>query len=304
MTNKSEFNIIMYHRIFDGSREENCDPSYRDADIVVNLEKFVQQIEHLKSNYHIIGLDEAVDTRKNKCQLPDKACVLTFDDGFIDVYKNVFPVLKHFGLTATFFIMGNPTFKKEPRWLDRYYFLIDNSTVDEFDFQCREFLLQGAKPQRRESLLPLKLLLRASSAMEQNEILAELEKTLKVHSDWDELNSALYISRENITEMSQAGMSFGAHTMTHPDLGKINLEEAREEIISSVKLTRQLIGSNFMPFAYPFGGEATYDKKIIDILIESNVICACTSDIGTNFVGTSLFKLKRIPGEHLDRYLK
>jgi len=230
-------------------------------------------------------------------------CALTFDDGFIDAYRNVFPVLKHFGLTATFFIMGNPTFKEEPRWLDKFYFLIDNSTVNKFDFQWREFLLKNAKPQSRESLLPLMLLLRASSTKEQNEILAELENTLAVHSDWSKLNGSLYISKENILEMSRSGMSFGAHTMTHPDLAKINLEEAREEITTSAKLTKQLIGAEFMPFAYPFGGGATFNKKIINILIKNNVACACTSNIGTNSVDTPTFELRRIPGEHLDRYL-
>ncbi|MEI6498434.1 MAG: polysaccharide deacetylase family protein [bacterium] len=304
MTNKKEFNIIMYHRIIDSLNGDSCSPSYHHADIVVNLEKFVRQIKHLHSNHHIIGLDKAVDAYKNKHQMPDKACVLTFDDGFVDVYKNVFPVLKYFGLTATFFIMGNPTLKKEPRWLDWYYFLIDNSTLSEFSFQWREFHLKGAKTQSRESLYPLKLFLSASPATEQSEILAELEKTLKVHCDWDELNDSLYISKENIIEMSRAGMSFGAHTITHPNLSKINLKEAQEEILSSVKLTRQLTGSDFMSFAYPFGGKTTYDEKIINILKESNVACACTSNIGVNSCDTSLFELKRIPGEHIDEYIK
>jgi peptidoglycan/xylan/chitin deacetylase (PgdA/CDA1 family) len=293
----------MYHRIVP-TNSPVLQSTYNNAGITLPLEYFEKQLYWLHKNAHVLPLDRIIYLVSSKRQLPRNTYALTFDDGFKEHYDLVLPLLKKYNFSATFFIMGNPTFEEDPRWLDKYYFLIDNSTVDEFDFQWREFFIKGAKPQNRESLLPLKLLLRASSAMEQNEILAKLEKTLAVHSDWDELNRSLYISRENILEMSRAGMLFGAHTMTHSDLSKTKLEQAREEIVSSVKLTRQLVGSNFMPFAYPFGEEATYDKKIIEILIESNVTCACTSDVGTNSVDTPLFELKRIPGEHLDKYLK
>ena len=40
-------------------------------------------------------------------ELPRRAVILTFDDGYVDVFKNAYPILQEYGYVATFFIIGD-----------------------------------------------------------------------------------------------------------------------------------------------------------------------------------------------------
>ncbi len=64
--------------------------------------EFKKQMDFLKANYEIVSLDEIV-----KKPGIGKVAV-TFDDGYYNNYKNVAPYLIKNGITATFFVLGNP----------------------------------------------------------------------------------------------------------------------------------------------------------------------------------------------------
>ena len=55
-----------------------------------------------KNGYKTLHLDQLLD---ENTQVPEKSLVITFDDGWVDNYTNVFPILKEYGLTATIFVV-------------------------------------------------------------------------------------------------------------------------------------------------------------------------------------------------------
>lgn len=70
------------------------------------------------SGYHPISLRQVLDARNGGAPLPEKAVLLTFDDGKKDVYTRVFPLLKLFRFPAVVALVGH--------WLD----VPDGGTVD------------------------------------------------------------------------------------------------------------------------------------------------------------------------------
>ncbi len=71
--------------------------------------------EHLdwlaEHGYHFISIQQIIDAHAGKAPLPDKAVLLTFDDGFESFYTRVFPILKARHIPAVEALIGT--------WMDR-----------------------------------------------------------------------------------------------------------------------------------------------------------------------------------------
>ncbi|MBI3308962.1 MAG: polysaccharide deacetylase family protein [Candidatus Melainabacteria bacterium] len=297
--------IIMYHRVLRKKDISLCS-SYIEAGTVLSLEDFVIQIKLLKKYYSIISLNQFVDYINRQVLLPNNSCILSFDDGYIDHYKNVFPVLKKMEMPATFFIIGDCIAgTKKVRWLDKYYYILDNTPLKKSGAKLNERLshfyrIITDKNQPFEINL-LKKFIRNSP--KKGKIINELATTLEVKLNPDILNKKFYLSRGHIKEMMANRMEFGAHSMSHPDLGLLSFSEAKKEILDSGKIIREMTNKNVTPFAYPFGGNSTYNKRIVEFLKSNQFSCACTSIPGLNDQRTPLFELKRIDAINLQKTL-
>ena len=57
-----------------------------------------------ESGYRTLSLLAAVDCLRRGVSFPDRALVITFDDGYQTVYDEAFPVLQRYGMPATVFL--------------------------------------------------------------------------------------------------------------------------------------------------------------------------------------------------------
>lgn len=88
--------VLMYHSV--GIEQGNP--------LILSTEKFEEQMKYLKDNdYNTLTMDEMYNFIVNNKQVPDKSVVITFDDGYRDVYKNAYPILKKYRLNATVFVI-------------------------------------------------------------------------------------------------------------------------------------------------------------------------------------------------------
>jgi len=75
----------------------------------VGFKSFERFCHYLKENsYHTLILDEWYELQDLNPQPKNKYIVLTFDDGYLDNYVYVYPILKKYGLKGTIFV--NPEF--------------------------------------------------------------------------------------------------------------------------------------------------------------------------------------------------
>lgn len=87
--------VLMYHDITDR-------PSvYFD----VSTAEFREHLELLKeAGANVVPLSDLYDHMRYGKELPPRAVVLTFDDGYLGQYQNAYPLLKEFRYPATFFV--------------------------------------------------------------------------------------------------------------------------------------------------------------------------------------------------------
>ena len=86
--------ILLYHHV-SGSAP---------ASTSVTPEVFEQHIQYLADGYNVISLEHAVNALKSEKRLPERAVVITFDDGYRSIYDNAHPILARHGMPYTVFI--------------------------------------------------------------------------------------------------------------------------------------------------------------------------------------------------------
>jgi peptidoglycan/xylan/chitin deacetylase (PgdA/CDA1 family) len=98
------------------------------------------------------------------------------------------------------------------------------------------------------------------------------------------------LSWDNIREMHRWGITFGAHTLTHPDLTRLPLDQTGSEIYNSKSIIENALSSPVTCFAYPYG---RYDDRIRE-LVRQHFLCACSDKFGLVTARSDLYSLERI----------
>lgn len=96
---------------------------------------------------------------------------------------------------------------------------------------------------------------------------------------------------DEIKEMMNYGIEIGSHSKTHPDLTKIPLKEAYDEIFNSKIELEDLLGIRINFFAYPFGG---YNENIKQLVEKAGYIGACIAKAGRVKHNADFFALNRV----------
>ncbi len=96
--------ILMYHYV--RSVDQGSDPL--GYDLSVTPDEFNSQMAWLHEQGYIgVRMDGITRCLRGDAPCPSKAIALTFDDGYADAYTDALPVLKRYGLNATFYIVTN-----------------------------------------------------------------------------------------------------------------------------------------------------------------------------------------------------
>jgi peptidoglycan/xylan/chitin deacetylase (PgdA/CDA1 family) len=78
-----------------------------------------------------------------------------------------------------------------------------------------------------------------------------------------------YLSSSQVRELSRAGFEIGAHTHAHPNMAKLELEKARQEVVRCKSLLEDTIGQKLRSFAYPFGKRNIhYNSETVSVVRE------------------------------------
>ncbi|MGL5961455.1 MAG: polysaccharide deacetylase family protein [Cetobacterium sp.] len=99
------------------------------------------------------------------------------------------------------------------------------------------------------------------------------------------------MSKDEILEMQNYGIEFGGHTSTHPQLAKINMNTAKNEIINSKHNIEKITGKELLSFAYPYGN---LNEDIKGITVEAGYKFSVATDSGSITFSDDLTEIRRI----------
>ena len=100
-----------------------------------------------------------------------------------------------------------------------------------------------------------------------------------------------------IKEMSDDGITFGAHTHSHVKLTAVPPQTAEKEILLSKEMLQNAAGKPVDIFAYPWG---LFNHTTVNILKDNGFIAACSTRCSTKNRKRNLFALRRVDVDATD----
>jgi peptidoglycan/xylan/chitin deacetylase (PgdA/CDA1 family) len=133
------------------------------------------------------------------------------------------------------------------------------------------------------------------SPEERDRTLAQLEATLgRAAVTAADRERYQFLSWEQVLEMTNAGVDFGSHTVTHPMLSTLDEEALRYEIVESKRVIEARTGRQCYAFAYPNGSRLDFGPRDQAALRSAGYSCALALCGGLNGLQADLFALERV----------
>ena len=254
----------------------------------LSVADFAAQLDWLQARFDVVDGSAFERAILSGTGFGRPAALLTFDDGFVDHYENVFPILRARGLGGIFFVAGR-TLDSEPVLLNvhKTHFLLSQLGADRFTSEVAaalesEGVATDARPAARPESPQREGVYRYDEAPD-----VRIKRILNYEAPYpvaDRILSAmfarhigdstafarqLYLSPPQIREMAAGGMTFGFHTESHPVLSRLDAEAQRRELRNGPRLVTELTGQRAVSFCYPYGFSHTYNADTLNVLSES-----------------------------------
>ena len=201
------------------NRELEITPAY--------LEQLI--VDYRRRGYRFVSLDE-FEARRNRFRMPwqKKMVVVSFDDGFRDVYEYAYPIFQQYGVPFTVYLTTSfPDGQADLWWLHL------------------ERLLE-ARPDREVAYTEAIRDIYASEGTPSQTFAARYTPL----ADWDARQYML--TWEMLREMQSSGLlTVGSHTVTHPMLARVPMAQVEEELRFSRERIGEMMGVVPRHFSYP-----------------------------------------------------
>ncbi len=265
---RDRLTVLAYHRVVDPQEDSFVGFA---GNVSATPAAFERQMSWTLERFNPVSIEQVV-AALGGASLPPRPLLVTFDDGYRDNLDNAHPVLRRLEIPATIFLATDHIGTGETFW---------------WDLAAWRFAVSG----RRTADLPLLgertwsdphrvtvAWIEAAKAVSDDEKLAALEalkEALGGGEPGDAFRSVL-LDWGQVRSMADDGVSFGAHTRTHPILTRIPAERARREVADSVDRVRDETGEAPSGFAYPNGLRGDFDDVAKDAVRSAGVPLAFT----------------------------
>jgi polysaccharide deacetylase family protein len=296
---KSEVTVVMYHYVRDLKNSRY--PNIKGLDI----EKFKKQIKFFKENYNFVRIEDLIEYYKNpkEKELPEKAILLTFDDGYKDHYNYVLPVLLENNIQGSFYIPTKCFQDKKVLDVNKIHFILEScigkekrilKEIEEYleknkdsriSLSYNDYFKEYAVDSRfdKKEVIFIKRMLQVVLPEDYREKLVDIlfkkyvctigDKIISERAFWEEL----YLTPEQIRMMEKLGMHIGFHSHNHVWLNSLSKEEQEFQIKSSINYFKEIgVKTEKMTLSYPYGG---YNEESVELIKKYEIPLAFTTKV-------------------------
>ncbi|MBL8524495.1 MAG: polysaccharide deacetylase family protein, partial [Betaproteobacteria bacterium] len=176
-----------------------------------------------------------------------------------------FPILKRTGVPATIFLSTGYISGVRTFWYDWLCYLCNQPSVRRsgISFAGRQFPLGENFRLRRENIAVLFAHVKRLPDDLLRQEIAKLESAMGVEYPQEGFDESHPLTWDQVREMSEAGIEFGSHAVTHPILTNLTDEQLHQELLVSKQKIEQEISKPVDVIAYPVGEAFAFSDKVI-----------------------------------------
>lgn len=243
--------VFIYHRV--------ADIPLDTWKLCVKPQLFEKQIRYIKENYFLLRSEEDWNAADGK-----RAAVITFDDGYEDIYTNALPILEKHNVPATVFVATCNLDTDEEFWWDELERIVFGSKegVSGLYFNGEEISLDTSTD-KVDACYRLHPYFKRMDYSKRNQELKCLASMLESNLDRSYCRS---MSSNQLLNLSKSPlMTIGGHTVTHSCLANESTDTQDWEITQSKEKIENIIGRRIEVFSYPFGQVGDFSEETIHI---------------------------------------
>ena len=284
--------ILSYHRVVADFAQEAKRSLY-----TLNIEQktFRRHLEVLQESHDVVSLDDALSVLDGTRQAARDVAVITFDDGYRDVYTHAFPVMRDLRVSGVVYVPSGFIGTGRRLGHDRLFAALRRMT----DRGIGPVAVGAGNPGERwligafEGNPPPEVVLERLIARHPTPGLLRLAEALEDRLGLASTKPAegeLPMTWEMLREMEAHGVISGAHTAEHTVLTNQRLDDARREIAQCKAALEKGLKKPIRHFAYCNG---YYSAGVAQALQAEGFVSAVTTEDMANTPGIDPYALKR-----------
>ena len=249
--------VISYHNIL----SQSFDGSQLIHNVDIAEEAFEKQLRFLKKNYRVQPASNILN-----CHDSD-GVFLSFDDGMLNNYEVVAPLLKKFGMTAVFAICPDLANRKIPfLWRDWLYLGIARC------FETGQGLPSDHRRQPSDTSESFfrRLCPQMFNEPDPYQAISTWFPNPQELENGNRMNPSRFhpMSWEHISKLRDAGHVIASHAMTHRPLNNLTDSEIEDELAGSKRELEKNTGQKCALLVYPYGTHPLVGDRAIQLAKE------------------------------------
>jgi peptidoglycan/xylan/chitin deacetylase (PgdA/CDA1 family) len=246
----------------------------------LDVDDFRRQLDYFETNYQLLDRKAFLDTVRGDRSPRDDDLVLTFDDGLAGHHDHVLPELMDRGLWGLFYVPAGPYLDNIVLDVHRTHALLGahgGAAVSESltDIVTEAMLSEDHREQfesvvyeKQDNQTAVERAKRILNYYIDDEARPDVLDALEERLFDDPLRpEEIYLSESEITDLVEAGMHVGSHTVTHTVMSKLSPDNQRRELSESFDFLSDLLGElPIRSYCHPYGGAHSYTDETISLL--------------------------------------
>jgi peptidoglycan/xylan/chitin deacetylase (PgdA/CDA1 family) len=232
-----------------------------------------RQLRLLKAHYNVISPEDALAWREGQRELPPRAVLVTCDDGLLNCLTDMLPVLRQEKVSCLFFVTGaSAGDSRKMLWYEGLFLLFMRAPAGHFEISSDGVTIQGELGSREQRRAIWWTSVKRLSQVDEGRRTSFL-RTARTHFrlEAERVFEENPVSRRRfglltcseLRDLASAGMTIGAHTLSHPMLSQLPLELAYDEISESRRRLESAVQQRVWAFAYPFGDPQSVTPEVL-----------------------------------------